>query len=61
MSLLQNGKIPAQTMCPLRERCEIVVGGSCHHKGVEHQVQFSCADARAFDMVSKRAQERSNA
>jgi len=47
--LNKDGKIPAHTVCPFREKCGLVDG--CHHKGETHAVDFSCAAARAFDMI----------
>lgn len=50
-SKLDNGKIPAHTVCPFRDQCGFVEAGTCHHKGTEHTVQFSCGAARAYDII----------
>jgi hypothetical protein len=50
--ILVNGNIPANTPCSFREKCEIAQAGACKHLGSEHQVEFSCAVARSFDMFA---------
>ena len=47
--LNKNGLIPAHTICPFKEQCQLADG--CHHKGHDHDVPFSCAAARAFDIT----------
>lgn len=49
MSHLVAGKIPANTECPFLAECGM--SERCHHLGKEHPVAFSCATARAYDMV----------
>ena len=49
---LVDGKIPANTLCPFKEKCD-PKGDFCHHKGTEHQVPFSCAFARGFEITQK--------
>lgn len=56
----KNGRIPSYTECPFRGQCEIgeSVGpgaGQCHHYGKDHCFEFSCASARAFDLLFKDA------
>lgn len=54
-SKLIYGKIPAHTECPFKNRCYTTAEeGFCKHKGIEHNVDFSCAIARAFDLIDKR-------
>lgn len=48
---LVNGRIPAHTAWPYAQRCEINQGGSCHHQGTEHDTEFSCAVARAYELT----------
>ena len=48
---LVDGKIPANTNCAYKEKCEIFQAQKCHHKGVDHPVAFSCAVARAFELT----------
>lgn len=48
---LVNGKIPAHTVCPFRSECRMAQENHCHHQGVDHKNEFSCAVARAFEMT----------
>lgn len=57
MSMLVEGKIPAHTVCPFRERCEIAQGGACNHLGQKHNVAFSCAAARGFDLIRRNKEK----
>jgi hypothetical protein len=50
-SKLVDGKIPAHTMCPFKNKCTTI---KCHHGGISHKVAFSCGMARAFDLVHMR-------
>jgi len=50
---LVEGRIPAHTVCPFKQSC----GFTCRHMGVDHDVPFSCACARLFDLDSRRMQE----
>lgn len=52
MSKLKLGLIPANEVCPFASECYIKHAGDCKHAGVKHQVPFSCAAARGFDMGS---------
>lgn len=52
MTKLVGGKIPALTDCPYKDECPMAQT-SCHHKGKEHNVPFSCGAARAFDLIHK--------
>ena len=48
MSKLVNGMIPAHTRRPFWEDCELF---SCHHNGIDHECEYSCGAARAFDTL----------
>jgi hypothetical protein len=50
-SKLVDGKIPAYMECPFRGKCEIAKENICNHRGVFHNVMYSCASARAFDLI----------
>lgn len=54
---LVKGKIPAHTKCPFTKECiysnEHIGDGLCKHKGIEHKTPFSCATARAIDLLEK--------
>lgn len=52
---LINGCIPENTECPFRNICIFVQEGTCKHKGVEHNVPFSCAAARGFVLLHKKS------
>lgn len=58
LSILVDGKIPANTPCPYTDRCD-PNKEFCHHKGVDHQVPFSCGFARAFEIFSGQKQNKS--
>lgn len=51
MSKLVEGKIPAHTDCPFRTRCPFDEDNTCRQRGVDHNVDFSCASARAYDLI----------
>lgn len=51
MQTLVDGKIPANTVCPFRAKCEIAQNDACKHNGVNHTVPFSCAAARGFEII----------
>lgn len=55
MSQLKDGLIPKNTECPYISDCD-PNGKKCPtiHKGLEHNVDFSCAIARGFDISYKR-------
>jgi hypothetical protein len=48
---LVHGNIPARTDCPFTSSCPMSENKTCAHRGVEHQVEFSCAVARAYDLI----------
>lgn len=50
-NLNENGRIPAYQECPFKKQCAIAQDDKCLHKGKEHEVDFSCAFARAFDLA----------
>ena len=52
LSLLKQGKIPADTVCPFRVKCHEAARGECKHRGYNHSVEFSCGYARAHDIVT---------
>lgn len=52
---LVGGCIPAHTECPYKENCDYVEG--CHHKGVEHEVPFSCGAARFYRVFKKEKRD----
>lgn len=51
MNKLVQGLIPAKTPCPFKERCGLIK--SCHHRGENHQVAFSCGCARALNLTGE--------
>jgi len=55
--MLVNGLILKGDECPFKEHCGIAQMGSCHHKGVDHPCDFSCASARGFNMILVRVRE----
>jgi hypothetical protein len=52
-NLNNKGRIPAKTPCPYRDKCEIAKNEACYHKGTDHPCHFSCATARAFDLLTQ--------
>lgn len=56
---LIDGRIPKNTECPFRDKCIFAQtqNGACKHKGVEHNVPFSCASARGFLLLHKKAKQ----
>ena len=58
MSKLVDGLIPKHTECPFKEECGMP---SCIHEGVNHNVDFSCALARAWDIVDEAKERKANA
>ena len=54
MSKLKDGLILAYTDCPYREECGEYGKQHCKQNGVEHKVDFSCAFARAHDLINER-------
>ncbi|MBL7023780.1 MAG: hypothetical protein ISR90_07005, partial [Candidatus Marinimicrobia bacterium] len=55
VNLSSTGKIPAFTECPYKEKCWIFKDKTCHHEGVDHDVDFSCASARWHDLDVRNA------
>jgi len=55
MAKLIDGKIPAFTECPYKSKCNPEI---CNHQGSDHQVAFSCAFARAYELLEKRQKEK---
>ena len=55
--LNKSGKIPANTECPFKDDCNFEKSGSCDHKGLQHQAEFSCAVARALEFLTEKAIE----
>lgn len=49
--ILVDGKIPAYTKCPWFQQCHIADWGQCAHRGIEHDRPFSCASARAYQIL----------
>jgi hypothetical protein len=46
--LSERGRIPPHTECPFFTLCG---NPACHHKGEKHEQEFSCATARAYDLI----------
>jgi hypothetical protein len=53
MTKLVEGKIAVGTACPFRSECRYAQDMSCNHEGLEHNVAYSCALARLFDIIGK--------
>ena len=55
MSKLVDGLIPKNTMCPFIQECNREGKNECpmNHKGLDHNVDFSCAIARGYSMMRK--------
>jgi hypothetical protein len=47
--VLVNGRVPAHTICPFREICEIKL--TCNHLGLNHAIDYSCGVARGFEIA----------
>ena len=56
MSVLVEGKIPANTECPFRNECNEAANGDCGHQGTAHTVPYSCGYARLFNIFTKDKQ-----
>jgi hypothetical protein len=50
--LNENGRINSHTVCPFRKQCEIAQVNACRHRGEDHEIEFSCAVARGFDLLA---------
>lgn len=48
MTKLVNGQIPAKTVCPFRESCTFSMNSYCDHKGLDHEVAYSCGTAKGI-------------
>ena len=54
MTKLTDGMIPPHTECPSISKCKLAgTQGQCSHEGEQHEVAFSCALARAFDLMDE--------
>lgn len=53
MSKLINGKIPANTECPWKDKCSTALESKCNHKGLQHDIPFSCGFARGFAICER--------
>lgn len=51
--LTPEGKIPAGKECPFKYGCEFYNTTLCHHTGINHPHDYSCATARGFDMFAQ--------
>lgn len=51
-SLLIDGKIPKNTICPFRVKCDVALYGMCKHTGYNHPNSFSCALSHAYDIAT---------
>jgi hypothetical protein len=60
MSKLVDGLIPAGQECPWKKQCRFAHLEMCHHRGTQHEVPFSCALARGFDLVDQKQPNRYN-
>lgn len=52
--LTPDGLIELRAECPFRSCCEVAAANHCTHQGTQHQVPFSCAIARAFDLTAAK-------
>jgi hypothetical protein len=57
LTKLVAGRVPAHTVCPFRSQCAFVANSTCHHKGEQHAVAFSCGAARAYDLIQRNTQD----
>ena len=58
MSKLVDGCIPAFQDCPYRVQCGDYGKNYCLHNGEKHNVPFSCAVARAWEITEERATKK---
>jgi hypothetical protein len=58
-SRLVAGKVPKGQFCPFKGRCTSWENDVCHHQGESHPCDFSCATARAFDLIERVSQPHS--
>jgi len=54
---LQDGKIPKNTECPFVRQCAAPKAGDCAHRGLNHNVAFSCGIARMWDLTSRNTKK----
>jgi hypothetical protein len=56
ISKLVQGKIPVKTVCPFKDRCAFQAADQCNIKGGgENTKDFSCAVARAYDLIDRNS------
>lgn len=56
ISKLVQGKIPAHTVCPFKGQCAFFASSQCNiDGGGENTKDFSCAVARAYDLINRNA------
>jgi len=53
INLNPEGRIPVNAECPYAKICKHKRENGCHHYGTDHGFVFSCATARAYDIVLK--------
>jgi hypothetical protein len=56
--LNEDGCIPAHIVCPFRKPCGDYAKECCEHKGKKHEVPYSCAIARGFDLSQQHDKEQ---
>lgn len=54
MTKLVDGCVPAFTDCPYRKECGDYGQNYCLQEGVKHNVPFSCAIARSYEIEFER-------
>jgi hypothetical protein len=60
-SKLVLGRVPANTVCPFKSRCTFHENGQCNiNGGGQHSRNFSCAVARAYDLIDLNAAGRNS-
>jgi len=47
--LNERGCINPNTECPFKDECPCV--GTCHHRGLDHNCEFSCGLARLIEII----------
>lgn len=58
MGKLTQGLIPAFRECPFKDKCKKTdFFEHCTHEGDQHQLPFSCAVARLFDIMEKNTED----
>lgn len=56
---LVDGAIPKHSVCPFRVICDIAKKGLCKHRSYEHNMEYSCANARALQIIVNKSSMRS--